>query len=59
MLCEELSQFPQRVLPLPCNACVIVTSKRRQNDGAHMLLSSYNFWTAVASPGWVSPRGDN
>jgi len=32
MLCEMLSQFPQHVLPLPCNACVNVTSERHQSD---------------------------
>ena len=31
MLCEVLSEFPQYVLPLPCN--VNVTSERRQGDG--------------------------
>ena len=33
MLCEVLSEFPQYVLPLPCNVCVNVTSERRQGDG--------------------------
>ena len=32
MLYEMLSQFPQHVLPLPCNVCVTVTSERRQGD---------------------------
>jgi len=26
MLCELLSEFPQHVLPLPCNGCISVTS---------------------------------
>jgi len=47
MLCEGLPAFPQYVLPLPCNACVNVTSERRQGDGvtvSHItLVSSYNF----------------
>jgi len=49
MLCEVISQFPSHVLPLPCNACVSMTSKRRQSHGVtmshydSMLLSSYNF----------------
>ena len=48
MLYEVLSEFPQYVMPLPCNACVNVTSERRQGDGvtvSHItLVSSYNFW---------------
>jgi len=33
MLCEVLSEFPQYVLPLQCNACADVTSERRQGNG--------------------------
>ena len=47
MLCEELSEFLQYVLPLPCNACVSVMSERRQGDGITVsditLVLSYNF----------------
>ena len=32
MLYEVLSEIPQHVLPLPCNAYVSVTSERRQGD---------------------------
>jgi len=33
MLCEELSEFPQHVLLLLCNICVIVMSECCQSDG--------------------------
>ena len=48
MLCEGLTAFPQYVLPLPCNACVNVTSERRQGDGvtvSHITPVSYTHLT--------------
>jgi len=45
MLCEVLSQFPQHLLPLPCNACVIVTSERRQSDGITVTSVSHGYQT--------------
>jgi len=33
MLCEELSEFSQPVLPLLCNVCIIVMSEHRCGDG--------------------------
>jgi len=29
---EVLSEFPQCVLPLPCNVCISVTSEHHQSD---------------------------
>jgi len=34
-LCEVLSEFPQHVLPLPCNVCISVTSGRHHSDNSH------------------------
>jgi len=39
MLCEEVSEFPQYVLPLPCDVCVNVTSECRQGDGVTVSLN--------------------
>ena len=44
MLCELLSEFLQYVLPLPFNACVNVTSERRQGDGVTV---SHNYLNIV------------
>jgi len=44
MLCEELSEFPHYVLPLPCNVCVNVTSERRQGDSVTV---SHNYPSVV------------
>ena len=44
MLCEALSEFLQRVLPLPCNACINVTSL--------WLWSSTHYVTDMAVKEW-------
>ena len=41
MLCEVLSEFPQHVLPLPCNVCASVTLERRQGDGVTVSHNNY------------------
>jgi len=41
-LCEVLSQFPQHVLPLPCNACISVTSEHRESNS---ITVSHNYRT--------------
>jgi len=38
MLSDVLSQFPQHVLPLLCNAAVSVTSECRHSDGITSVL---------------------
>ena len=33
MLYDVLSEFPQHILPLPCNVCIGVMSEHCQSDG--------------------------
>jgi len=50
MLLEVLSEFSQRVLPLPCNICVIVTSERHPGDGvtaSHVQSSNCSLTTTT------------